>query len=101
MEGGLGFWGEIIDGLTYQIYVHTSLDYNNGFDTDTGFSGKSGLRGGRGKVSDVKANTFAGSARLQYTGLKGVRFGFSSFLGDTSQGDPRVGGGFVALVEAE
>jgi len=101
MEGGLGFWGEIIDGLHYQVYFHTSLDYNNGFDTDTGFSGSSGLRGGRGKVSNIKANTFAGSARLQYTGLKGVRFGVSTFLGDTSQGDPRVGGGFVALIEAD
>lgn len=101
MEGGIGFLGEIVDGLNYQIYVHSSLNYKDGFGDDTGFSGKSGLRGGRGKVSDITMNDFAGSARLQFTGIKGVRFGVSGFIGNTAQNDPRVSGGLVTLLEAD
>lgn len=101
MEGGAGIYGKIIDGLTYELYAHTSLDFNNGFGSDTGFSGKSGLRGGRGKVANAAANDFAGSARLQYTGFKGVRLGVSSFVGLTAQGDARIPTGLVSLFEAD
>ena len=101
MEGGGGFWGEIVDGLNYQIYVHSSLNFKDGFKDDEGFSGKSGIRGGRGKVSDLTMNDIAGSARLQYTGLKAARFGFSAWMGNTAQGDARVQGGLVTLLEAD
>lgn len=101
MEGGLGFFGEILDGLTYQIYGHSSLDFNDGFGGDTGFSEGNGLRGGRGKVAEVNGNDLAGSARLQYTGVKGLRLGTSAFIGKTAQGDPRVSGGLVTLLEGD
>lgn len=101
MEGGLGFYGEIFEGLTYQLYAHTSLDYNQGFSGDTGFSGSSGIRGGRGKVSNVTANDFAGSARVQYTGIEGLRVGISGFMGNTGQGDTRISGGLITLLEAD
>lgn len=100
-EVGLGLHGEILDGLTYQIYGHSSLNYNDGFTTASGFSGASGLRGGRGKGSEMEANNFAGSARLQYTGLSGLRLGTSGFFGFTSQGDARVNRGMVSLIETD
>lgn len=100
-EGGGGIFGEIIDGLSYQLYVHSSLDYNQGYMGDTGFSAGSGLRGGRGKVSETSGNDFAGSGRLQYTGVKGLRVGASGFVGQTSQGDTRVSGGLVSIVEGD
>ncbi|OVE82002.1 hypothetical protein BVY03_01775 [bacterium K02(2017)] len=101
MEGGVGIWGTIVDGLTYELYGHTSLNYNDGFDTDTGFSGSSGLRGGRGKVAGAEMNDFAFTGRLQYTGVKGLRLGSSGFFGFTDHGDTRVSGGMVALIEAD
>lgn len=100
-EGGGGIFGEIIDGLSYQLYAHSSLDFNQGFMGDTGFSANNGLRGGRGKVSETSGNDIAGSARLQYTGVKGLRLGASGFIGQTSQGDARVSGGLVTLVESD
>lgn len=101
METGFGFHGRIIDGLDYQIYAHSSLNYNDGFMGDTGFSGSSGIRGGRGKLANTEANDFAGSARLQYTGVTGLRVGASGFVGQTAQNDARVGGGLVSLIEAD
>lgn len=100
-EVGLGFHGEILDGLTYQIYGHSSLNYNDGFTTASGFSGSNGLRGGRSKGSEMEANNFAGSARLQYTGVSGLRLGTSGFFGFTSQGDARVNRGMVSLIETD
>lgn len=101
METGFGFHGQIAEGLTYQIYGHSSLNFNDGFQTSSGFSGSSGLRGGRAKLANTEMNNFAGSARLQYTGVKGLRLGTSGFFGFTSQGDARVNRGEVALLEAD
>lgn len=101
MEAGFGFHGGIVDGLDYQIYAHSSLNYNDGFMGDSGFDGRRGVREGRTKLSNVEANDFAGSARLQYTGVRGLRVGASGFVGNTAQGDARVDGGLVSLIEAD
>lgn len=101
MEAGLGFHGRITDGLNYQIYGHTSPNFNDGFMGDSGFNGRSGIRPGRAKLSNVAANDFGGSARMQYTGVEGLRVGTSAFLGNTAQGDARVDGGLVTLLEAD
>lgn len=101
MEAGFGFNGRITDGLDYQIYAHTSLDFNDGFMGDSGFDARRGIREGRAKLSNMAANDFAGSARLQYTGVPGLRVGTSGFVGQTAQGDSRVDGGLVSLVEAD
>ena len=102
MEGGFGFYSEPIDGLSVQAYATTSLNYKEGAASDElGFSGEEGIRGGRQKVVEAQANDFAGSARVQYTGIKGLRLGTSAFIGQTSQDDPRVDKGLVTLVEAD
>jgi hypothetical protein len=101
MEGGFGLYAEPIDGLTLQAYATTSLNFNDGYMGDTGFSGSSGIRGGRQKVAEAVANDFAGSARVQYTGVKGLRVGTSAFVGQTAQGDARVSKGLVSLIEAD
>lgn len=101
-EGGAGFYGELFDGLTYQIYGHSSLNFNNGSAADEhGFNAAEGIRPGRQKLTEILADDFAGSARVQYTGIKGLRIGTSGFIGQSAQGDTRVNRGLVSLIETD
>lgn len=67
METSLvGFFGEITDGLDYQILISTGMD--------DGFSGTSGVRGSRPDVDGkgITDNSLAYSGRLHYTGIAGL-----------------------------
>lgn len=74
-EAGVGFHGEPWEGLRYQLYVVGGLDA-------LGFSASQGLRGGRQKVSNAKANAFAFTGRLEYEPLLGLVVGVSTYVGD-------------------
>ncbi len=71
-EAGLGFSGELIEGLTYQLYLISGLD-------PLGFSSKSGIRGGRQKVAKANAKGLGVTGRLQYEPTLGVIIGLSGY----------------------
>ena len=81
-ENGVGVHGEIGD-FSYKAYVM------NGFDGG-GFSAK-GLRGGRQKGSEAKAEDLAFVARLDWSPTPGVVAGVSAYHGDSGQGDAALG----------
>ncbi|WP_305908953.1 hypothetical protein Q9L42_008075 [Methylomarinum sp. Ch1-1] len=78
-EIGAGLFGELLPGLTYTTYVV------NGLDAD-GF-GSSGIRGGRQKGSEARAEDLAFVGRVDYElpQVPGVTLGGSAYLGNSGQ----------------
>lgn len=76
-ESGLGLFGEV-GGFSYRTYIVNGLDAQ-------GFSA-SGIRGGRQKGSQAKAEDFAWVGRLDWTATPGLVAGGSLYLGDSGQG---------------
>lgn len=93
-EGGILFHGKLPAGFEYEVGALSMLDAS-------GFTGSNGIRGGRGGVGEQVARDFGGAGRLQYKGVPGLRIGTSFILGNTGQGDAGIGGGFLALIEAD
>ena len=104
MEAGIGFYGNLSHGFDYQLYLMSTpkavtLDGTGTFDQ--GFSGSTGIRGGRFKVVEAPGRDVGGSFRLQNTYFPGFRMGTSAFLGNTAHGQAGVGGAFLAMIEAD
>lgn len=83
-ESGVGLFGDV-GGFTYRTYVVNGLDAR-------GFT-SGGLRGGRQKGANAKAEDFAWVGRLDWTATPGLLVGGSYYLGDSGQGlvDPEGG----------
>jgi hypothetical protein len=83
-EIGAGVFGEL-GGFTYRSYLVNGLDAS-------GFAA-GGLRGGRQKGSNARAEDFAWVGRLDWTATPGLVAGGSAYLGDSGQGlaDPEGG----------
>ncbi|HEX5760580.1 MAG TPA: hypothetical protein VF121_15445 [Thermoanaerobaculia bacterium] len=93
-ENGLGVFGDA-GAVTYRAYVVNGLDA-------TGFAA-GGLRGGRQKGAQAKAEDFALVGRLDWRPVPGLLLGGSAYLGDSGQGlrGPRGGLGVgTRIVEA-
>ena len=73
-EGGVGVWGEPIEGLRYEFYVMSGLDAS-------GFSGSSGLRGGRLQVTQATLNGPAFTGRLEWEPTLGMVLGVAPYFG--------------------
>ena len=89
-EGGAGIWGQPTDEFRYELYVMGGLDAN-------GFSGSSGLRGGRLKVTQAVLNGPAFVGRLEWEPILGMVVGVSPYFGlagprDLADVNVRVGG---------
>lgn len=69
-EGGLALSGEFSSGFSYDAAVHSGL-FLNAEDGD--FK----IRDGRQKVSKAKADALAGTARIKYTGIRGLELGLT------------------------
>lgn len=78
-ENGVGVFGDI-GGFSYKTYLL------NGFDGQD-FTA-AGVRSGRQKGSEAKAEDFAGVARLDYTAIDGLVVGASVYYGDAGQDLP-------------
>jgi hypothetical protein len=77
-ENGVGIFGTLVqERLQYRMYVV------NGFDA-TGFS-SSGVRSGRQKGSEAKANDLAFVGRLDFDPVPGIRLGGSYYQGQSGQ----------------
>ncbi|MEH6357675.1 MAG: porin [Pseudomonadales bacterium] len=62
-EGGVSSRGEIAEGWSYDVALHSGLEIN---------AGKFKVRDGRQKVSKAAASNGAVTARVKYTGIKGL-----------------------------
>lgn len=93
-EGGVGLFGEIMPGLRYRAYVVGGLDAS-------GFTAKDGIRKGRQKVAEAKAEDLAFVGRLEYAGLPGFLVGASYYTGKASQDNPALGDADVTLTEVD
>lgn len=94
-EAGIGLVGEPVEGLRYEAYLMSGLDAS-------GFSGSSGLRGGRQKVAKATTDGPALSARVEVEPVLGVVAGVSGYYGfgagaNTSATDASVPVGGVAV----
>ena len=87
-ESGVGLFGEV-GGFSYRTYVV------NGFDA-AGFTA-AGIRGGRQKGSQAKAEDFAWVGRLDWTATPGLLAGGSLYVGDSGQGLADPAGGTVGV----
>ena len=78
-EIGVGLFGELYPGLTYTSYVVNGLDAS-------GFSSQ-GIRGGRQKGSEARAEDLAWVGRVDYApeAIPGLSFGGSAYLGNSGQ----------------
>lgn len=75
-EGGFGVFGDV-GPFTYRTYIVDSL-------RGAGFS-SGGLRGGRQKGNQAKAEDFSWVGRLDFTGVPGLLVGGSAYIGDSGQ----------------
>ena len=73
-EAGLGFIGEIMPGLNYDLIVHSGLDIPTPAE-----SGASAFRprSGRTKVAEADATDVAFTGRVRYTGYPGLELALS------------------------
>ncbi|MBW2160351.1 MAG: hypothetical protein JRH14_10395 [Deltaproteobacteria bacterium] len=73
-EGGVGIWGQPKDEVRYEFYVMSGLDAS-------GFSGSSGLRGGRLKITQAELNGPAFVGRIEWEPILGMVLGMSPYFG--------------------
>lgn len=95
-EAGIGVFGELTEGLRYQLYLV------NGFQA-SGFSAAEGLRDGHQEAQLARARDFGGVARLDYEPVLGTNIGLSGYFassGRTLEGSG-VGSVPVGMVEAD
>jgi hypothetical protein len=71
-EAGVGIFGELAEGLRYQLYGVTAFNAN-------GFSAQSALREGHQEAQLAYAGDFGGVARLDYEPFLGTVLGFSAY----------------------
>lgn len=87
-ENGIGVWGSL-GAFDYRTYIVNGLDA-------AGFSA-AGLRGGRQKGGRAKAEDFAWTGRLDFTGVPGLTAGMAGYVGDSGQELADAGGHAIEL----
>lgn len=71
-EPGIGIFGELVEGLRYQLYFVNGLNAN-------GFSAESSVRDGSQQAQLAYAGDFGGVARLDYEPILGTVIGVSGY----------------------
>ncbi|SIS83339.1 Phosphate-selective porin O and P [Thalassolituus maritimus] len=98
-EGGVMVSGQIADGLSYDVAMHSGL---NAAESDANglLTGVESVRSSRQKVAEATANKAAYTARLKYTAVPGLELAVSGQYQDDilqGAGDDEIG---AALLEA-
>ena len=75
-EGGIGIFGEPVEGLSYELYAISGLD-------PLGFSAGGGIRGGRQHVAKAVTTGVAVTGRVQYEPTLGVSVGIAGYFGNS------------------
>jgi regulator of replication initiation timing len=79
-EGGVMFSGEIAEGFSYDLAIHSGLATTDG-------SSNFAVRSGRQKVAEALANDLAYTGRIKWTGLPGIELSASAqYQEDITQG---------------
>ena len=73
-EAGFGVFGEIAQGLSYQVYVTSGFNAN-------GFTAESGIAEGHQEAQLASASNFGAVARLTYEPMLATIFGVSAYGG--------------------
>jgi hypothetical protein len=73
-EGGIGVFGEPVEGVRYELYLVGGLD-------PTGFSADEGIRGGRQEVAEAAANGLAMTGRIEVEPMLGLVAGLAGYCG--------------------
>ncbi len=80
-EGGAGLHGQIADGFSYDLFVHSGLK------TPTSGAKAFKIRDGRQKLSKARAEDGAFTGRVKWTGMPGVEVGVTGqYQVDVTQG---------------
>jgi len=80
-EAGVGAFGEIVEGLAYQVNLHSGLELEPGMDA------RGGMRDWRQKAAKANAERLAVSAALDYSAIPWLATGIGLFYqGDLTQG---------------
>jgi hypothetical protein len=89
-ESGAGIYGNLADGLAYQLYVVAGLKAE-------GFSASSGLRGGRQSAFESNPANPSVTGRIDYSPLTSLFLGGSFFVGSSAADEHEVGNAMVSL----
>ncbi len=80
-EIGLGVDGRInVASLRYQLYLVNGF---NGYDGEGVFKGSNGLRSGRQKGAESYISSPNVSAKIDYSGISGLKLGLSGYFGES------------------
>jgi len=80
-EAGVGVFGEIVEGLAYQVNLHSGLELEPGADA------RGGMRDLRQKAAEANGERLAMSASLDYSAIPWLSAGIGLFYqGDLTQG---------------
>lgn len=93
-ESGAGIYGDVLEGLKYQLYVMA------GFKAE-GFSSSSGLRGGRQHAFESNPTNPSFSGRVDYSPILGLQLGASFFFGGSTAGVDSIGNAMVSMWSAD
>ena len=85
-EAGFGAFGEITQGLSYQVYLTSGFDAN-------GFTAEGGIQDGHQEAQLATASTFGAVARLTYEPVLATIFGLSAYGGTSGSTRPTSPGG--------
>ncbi len=85
-EAGFGAFGEIRQGLSYQVYLTSGFDAN-------GFTAAGGIADGHQEAQLASASTFGAVARLTYEPVLATIFGLSAYGGTSGSTRPTSPGG--------
>ncbi len=90
-EAGVGVYGEVTQGLKYQVNLTT------GFSASKFDDPRSGIKSAHqeGQLADAEDLSVSGS--LNYTGVPGLLVGGSVFTGNTGQGNSAIGNARLTL----
>jgi len=78
-DSGIGFFGEVLPGLSYQFNIMGGLKAED-------FRAEDGIRKGRQKGFKTNAEDLAFVGRLDYKNIPGLQLGATFYWGDSAQG---------------
>lgn len=93
-EAGLGVFGDIAEGVTYQAALVAGLDAS-------GFSAENGIRGGRQSGFESSVEDIAFTGRLDVAPTDQIQLGASFFTGGSAQGVDSIGSARVTILSAD
>jgi hypothetical protein len=93
-ELGAGVFGELAEGLHYQLYLVNGLNAAK-------FSADRGIGPGRGQGVEAHSEDAAGTGRINFDRVLGLDIGAGFYFGGAGQDTDALGGVKVGIVEAD